>query len=99
MVISISTFTVPFSPYTGTCPVTVTFYAVLTTNRATSVSYQWERSDGIVNGPYSLNIGGTSAAIADQWKLIPSGNRWERVVILTPNSTSSNQTSFTNNCH
>ncbi len=99
MVVSISTFTVPASPYAGACPATATFYGVLTTNRPITVVYQWERSDAIVNGPYSQSVGSSSAIIADQWKSIPSGTSWERVVVLMPNSIASNQTSFTNSCH
>ncbi len=89
----------PTSPFTGTCPVTATFTAVVSTNLPTTITYQWERSDGIVNGPFSANVGTTPFNVQDQWLSIPAGPTWERIVILSPNNLQSNQINFVNNCH
>lgn len=89
----------PTSPYTGTCPITATFTAAVSTNLPATITYQWERSDGIVNGPFSANVGTTPFNVQDQWLSIPSGPTWERIVILSPNNLQSNQQNFANNCH
>jgi hypothetical protein len=63
------------------------------------VRYQWERSDGIVNGPFNVPAGTTPLTVADQWLSAPLGTSWERVHVLQPSDLASNQVFFTNNCH
>lgn len=72
---------------------------MITTNRPATVVLEWERSDGIINGPYSFNVGNSPITVADLWNAIPFGSSWERVVILQPNALVSNKATFTNNCH
>ncbi len=74
------------SPYTGTCPGNFTINGMITTNGATTVVFQWERSDGAVNGPFSVVFSGPmTQVVPTQWLSAPVGALWVRLRVLTPN--------------
>ena len=71
----------------------------ITTNGPGSVTYRWERSDGATGQTETLNFTGAGTqTVTNSWQLSANGSFWERVHVLTPNDTSSNDASFTNNC-
>jgi DNA-directed RNA polymerase specialized sigma24 family protein len=93
------------SPYTGTCPGTFSFSGSVTTNGPTNVTYRWERSDTINNGPFSLPFGSAATQnVTFAWPSAPVNNvsnptSWVRLHVLTPNDMTSSQVFFSNNCH
>ena len=98
--VTATTASVSPSTYGGACPGTFNFLADITTNGAGSVTYRWERSDGVTGPTQTLtfNAAGTQPAAAASWQLDGNGAFWERVHVLTPNDISSNQATFTNSC-
>ncbi len=84
----------------GPCPRTVTFSATMSVNGGpVTVVYRWERSDGATGPTQSLYFGASSAqVIGDSWTLGTSYSGWERVHVLSPNDTYSNQASFALTC-
>lgn len=82
---------------------TFTFKGVITVNTAGDVSYKWERSDG-ANAPLQtiafLSAG--TQEVLTTWTISRNSgqtyNGWERVKIISPNSTASNQASFSVSC-
>jgi hypothetical protein len=87
------------STFTGVCPKTFTFYAIITANGPGTVTYIWERSDGGYSEPQSVTFyqAGTKTT-ALQWELSTSASGWHRVRILTPNDVTSNPVYYTLNC-
>jgi hypothetical protein len=87
------------STFTGVCPKTFTFYAVITANGPGTVTYRWERSDGGYSEPQSVTFyeAGTKTT-ALQWELNTSASGWHRVRILSPNDLTSNPVYYTLNC-
>lgn len=93
------------SPTTSSaCSQVFTFTGKIFTNAATTVTYKWNRSDGA--GAMTQTLTFTSASmqtVTDTWSLGPEAsgthvNGWERIEILTPNSTLGNQAEFTLSC-
>ncbi len=85
--------------FTGACPETFNFSAVITTNGPCTVTYKWERSDGAIAPVESITFPAAgSQTVGTYWQLGASYSGWERVHILTPNSGVSNQASFALNC-
>lgn len=86
-----------------TCPGAVNFSGKITTDGPTSVTYEWERSDGTKIGPATISFGGPGTqTVTDSWSfgsppIILSG-LWERINVLTPNALSSSQATFDVNC-
>ncbi|MEK7561300.1 MAG: hypothetical protein AAB541_00350 [Patescibacteria group bacterium] len=102
---SVTGVTAAVSPtsYSGACPKEFVFSANITANGAGTVTYKWTRSDGASGQTKSLVFSGagTQAAEGSTWTLGGSGNtynNWEKVQILTPNTTESNQANFSLNC-
>ena len=89
--------------FTGACPKKFDFNGTVAANGPGTVTYKWVRSDG-ASGPVQTLIfssAGSQAVSADDWTFGGSGSSysgWEKVQILTPNSTESNQASFSLNC-
>ncbi len=101
---SVSATLVTGSPYTGACPGNFQFTGVITVTGPTTVTYRWERTDGTTVPslpiPYSYTFTSAgSLTITDNWNSAPAGIWGERVHILQPNDTYSNQATFQNNCH
>jgi hypothetical protein len=85
--------------YSGPCPYQFNFYATITVNGAGTVTYQWERSDGTSDLPQTISFSSAgSQTVTTYWYLGAIGSGWERVHILSPNSTVSNQAFFMLNC-
>jgi serine/threonine protein kinase len=84
-----------------------TFNATIHVNTAPgdrNVTYYWTRSDGASSPPITVMVPASDTSVVvtpDTWMLfsgVPNGTYWERVVITTPNSISSNKATFTINC-
>jgi hypothetical protein len=97
-VTSVTASAIPPS-YSGPCPYQFNFSGIITANGAGTVNYQWERSDGTSDMPQSVSFSSAgSIVVTTYWYTGASGMGWERVRILTPNSTVSNQAFFVLNC-
>jgi DNA-directed RNA polymerase specialized sigma24 family protein len=85
--------------YTGGCPGNFDLAAAITTNGAGTVTFQWERSDGVAKPPTSIifNSAGTQT-VTDRWASAPLGAGWQRLHVTWPNDIVSNQAAFTNSC-
>jgi hypothetical protein len=85
--------------YTGTCPKTFNFSAVISANGPGTVTYKWERSDGVTSptGSITFDTAG-SKTVTSAWDLSSNGTWWMRLRILTPNEMVSNQATFTLSC-
>lgn len=100
-VTNVTAFVTPTS--STSCPQTFTFNGGITTNGATTVNYQWVRSDGSLSPVQVLSFpgAGTQNVASDSWTLGSPGfnfNGWERIQVLSPNSITSVLASFTLNC-
>jgi hypothetical protein len=85
--------------YTGACPKLFNFYATITANGPCTVTYKWERSDGAIAPTYSITFAAAgSQTVTTTWQIGIDYSGWQRVRILTPNPTLSNQASFSLNC-
>ena len=87
------------SSFTGACPKTFNFYAIITVNGPGTVTYKWERSDGAVSPTQSITFAAAgSQTVTTSWTVGASYSGWERVHILTPNDKFSNKAYFTLTC-
>ena len=85
--------------FTGPCPHTFNFSAVITVNGPGTVTYRWERSGGLIAPAESITFAAAgSQTVTTSWSLGASGTRWQRVVIFTPNNMGSNRANFTLTC-
>ena len=100
-----SSVTADTGDYTGACPKTVNFSAVITVNDAGPVTFKWESSDGTNNsGPVTINFANAgSQTVGTAWTLGSAGrtlsNYWERLHILSPTDVISNEATFTLRCN
>lgn len=100
-VTNVSAFVSPTS--STTCPQTFTFNGAITTNGAGNVTYQWVRSDGGLSPVQVLTFlgAGTQNVAPDSWTLGAPAfvyNGWEQIQVLSPNSFTSAQATFSINC-
>jgi len=88
------------SSFTGQCPKTFYFSAIISVNGPGTVTYRWERSDGTYDPtPKSITFAEAGMkGISTSWMLGISYSGWERVHILTPNDNFSNKANFTLTC-
>jgi hypothetical protein len=96
------------SPTTYDCQsqITFNFSATITIRPGSSggnITYTWERSDGATMAPITISIPAsqTMDTVTNTWtfsKGVPDGTYWEKVVVTSPNSISSNQATFTASC-
>jgi hypothetical protein len=85
--------------FTGACPATFNFYAVITANGPGTVTYQWENSKGIAVAPQSINFSSAgSQTVSISYDIGTSGSYWVRLHVLTPDEIISNQASFALSC-
>jgi hypothetical protein len=85
--------------FAGACPKNFIFSAVITANGAGTVTYRWDRSDGI-SSPLQTAVfaaAGTQT-VSTGWTRDASGAYWVRAHTLAPNEVISNQAGFTLNC-
>ena len=87
--------------YTGPGPTTINFVADITVDGPCTVTYKWERSDGVIGLQQTLVFSAAGAQqVSDTWTLgggPGTGIVWERVSILTPLPMLSNKAQFTLN--
>ena len=98
---AVTSVTASVSPpaFIGACPHLFTFSAIISVNGPGTVTYKWERSDGASAPVQSLTfVAAGSQVVTDSWDLGTAGSKWERVRILTPNSTVSNDAVFALTC-
>ncbi len=86
--------------YMGFCPKTFNFTGTITTNGPGTVTYRWERSDGAINPMQSatFSAAGSQTVTGTSWEMAKTFTCWERLHVLTPNDSLSNQASFTLIC-
>lgn len=85
--------------YTGACPITLDFTATISSSQATTITYQWERSDGTVLPKGSMIfLGSSTQFVTNSWTLDTNRTGWMRFHILSPIDHVSNQASFTLSC-
>ena len=92
---------VGYTPETCSPDKTHAFSGDITVNMAGTVSYRWVKSEGPVGDTKTKVFSGpgTLPVEQDNWILnSPSYTGWDRIDILSPNSTSSNQANFTHTC-
>lgn len=84
--------------YLGPCPGTFNFSADIA-SRAGTVTYRWERSDGVTGPTETLTFSEAGTrTVTESWQPDGVGSFWERVHVLTPKDLYSNQAAFTNGC-
>lgn len=87
-------------PILAACPGNVTFTGTITVDGPTNVTYEWEQSDGVIDGPYNLLFAGPgSQAVTPHVWAFGAGplflnNQWARINVSVPNAISSNQSTF-----
>jgi hypothetical protein len=88
------------SSYSGTtCPKTFTFTGKITTNKAGTVKYYWERSNGYKSASTSLKFSAAGTkSVTHSWAVNDSYSGWARVNVTSPNSKASGKASFTFTC-
>jgi len=89
--------------YTGPGPVKINFEADITTNGPCTVTYRWERSDGVQSPVETLIFNAAETKkVKDDWTIgcggPGTGFLWERVNIITPLPMTSNNGEFVLNC-
>ena len=96
-VFAVTSVTASVSPssFTGECPKTFNFSAVIAVNGPGTVTYRWERSDGAIASTQTVTFTAAgSKTVTATWTLSAAGTHWMRIHILTPNEMISNQASF-----
>lgn len=85
--------------YTGPGPTTINFIADITVDGPCTVTYKWERSDGVSGLVETLTFSAAGTKqVTDTWMLgggPGTGVVWERVSVLTPLPMLSNKAQFT----
>lgn len=71
---------------TDTCPQTFDYQAFITTNKAGTVSYHWEFSDGSSSSVQTLTYSAAgSKTVSGTWELNTTGDYWVKLYIDEPN--------------
>jgi hypothetical protein len=89
------------SNFVGTCPGAFNYVGNITTNQPGTVTYRWTGSGSTSPSPVMTFYAPSAGAFAlpvyqAQWGA--KGNQSAQLQIVTPNSLTSNQASFTNSC-
>ncbi len=85
--------------YSGPCPKTLTFTAIITANGPGTATYGWERSDGALGLNHSVTFASAgSQTVTETWQLGATYTGWEEVHVYNPNDLVSNHANFTLNC-
>jgi hypothetical protein len=97
---AVSDVAVSANPSAGSAETTFTFTAVVSTNGAAEVSYQWERDTGELGPVQTLSFtGASSQSVAHGWRVggcsTQSRPKWVRVIVISPNRMVSRQATFT----
>jgi hypothetical protein len=90
------------SRYDGNCPASIEFIATIVVNYPATVSYRWERSDHATGPVQTVNIRSAGQGVVTRWQLsrqigeVFSG--WQRLHVLSPGDSYSNEANFTLIC-
>jgi hypothetical protein len=78
------------------CPITLSLQGTVTANQPGTVTYRWERSDGVLLPLNNLTFStaGTKT-VTDTWGINYFTGGWARLKIVSPETTQSSQASFT----
>lgn len=83
----------------ATCPTVFKFSGTITTNNATSVTYQWERSDATLSDTKTETFAAAETKIVTiDWEKNATTSGWMQLHVRTPNAKDSNKAEFTLNC-
>ena len=92
------TLSVDKTTFTGTCPHDFVFSGLIETNRATAISYVWERSTGN-SGVQTVNLPvGGGVIVQDTVKVTVSGSVTVTLHVTSPNDKSSSAVTATATC-
>jgi hypothetical protein len=98
-VAAVTAVTASVDPSTGS---RFTFLGTITVNAATEVTYQWERSNGLVEPVGQVTFTGAGTlSVSSEWApgtCIGTSQMWVRLNILAPNSIRSANAPFTRVC-
>ncbi len=100
-VTSVSTDASP-AAYAGACPVVINFTAKITVNKAGTIKFRWERSDG-AHGPWQeLDYGSAGhKTVSTTWTLGGPGvnySGWQRIYVDDPNNQGFGKADFSIAC-
>ncbi|MCE1254871.1 MAG: hypothetical protein LWX83_15150 [Anaerolineae bacterium] len=103
-VFAVTSATLNASPnsYNGSCAsgVKITFNGSITANRAGTVKYHFERSDGATDSVKTLDFSGAGTqSVSTTWTLSTSLTGWQKIYIDEPNHQSLGQADFTLTCY
>jgi hypothetical protein len=88
--------------YNGACPADIKFIATISVSRRPlTVTYQWERSDGVKSAPEKVEVTSHSRSINVTWKVGSPGSKttvWEKLHVVSPTGMSSEKGEATLNC-
>jgi hypothetical protein len=85
--------------YTGVCPKQFDFTGQITVQGSGTVTYRWERSDGVTGDEQTIDFAGPGTqAVNTNWSLSASGTHWQRLRVTAPNEVTSNEATFTLTC-
>jgi hypothetical protein len=88
--------------YNGACPAEIKFTATIFVSRhPVTVTYQWERSDGVKSASGKVALTSSSHSVDTTWKLGTPGESttiWEKLHVLAPTGISSDAAEVTLNC-
>lgn len=89
----------PSSYNSTTCSKTFTFTGKITTNKAGTAKYHWERSNGYKSASVNLkfSVPGTKS-VTHSWTVSGDYSGWARVNVTSPNGKTSSKASFTETC-
>jgi hypothetical protein len=92
------TITVDPATYTGPCPKTINYAAIISVSGPGVVTYKWERSDGAIAPTESVTFAAAGTrTVTTSWTR-GGGTGWERLHVLTPDEATSSQLAFTLTC-
>lgn len=87
------------SNYTSDCPGTFDLSGAITANGASTVTYRWERNDGVASPTKTLTFTGAgSQTVTHSWQIDATGSFWVWIHVLTPIDRTSGVAYFTNRC-
>jgi hypothetical protein len=83
----------------GTCPHTFKWTANIKVNKAGTITFHWDRSDGSSTSTDTLTFSAAGTkSVTDTWKITATGNGWERIYIDDPNHQAFPKVNFKMTC-
>lgn len=85
--------------FSGTCPKSINYSGVITTNGPGTVTYKWVRSDGTgEERTVTFAAAGSQTVTSGNVTYNQSGTQWAKLEVTAPNALTSEQAKFTLNC-